>query len=151
MVGSLAPFVARRAFLLASLLLAGCQSGASNVPGDSNDHKPWSGIGKDEVVHFLGTEPFWGGHAEGTLLTYTTPENPEGETITVSRFAGRGGLSFSGNLSGGEMTLAITPGECSDGMSDAAYPYGVTLRIGNEVRQGCAWTKGNPRTGGEQG
>ncbi|AIT80970.1 COG3650 family protein [Novosphingobium pentaromativorans] len=150
MVGSLVPFVTRRVLLLSPLILAACQPGASNVPGDSNDHQPWSGIGENEVVHFLGTEPFWGGQADGTRLTYTTPENQAGETISVSRFAGRGGLSFSGTLSGGEMTLAITPGECSDGMSDTAYPFGVTLRIGDEVRQGCAWTARNPRMGGER-
>ncbi|CCA91772.1 COG3650 family protein [Novosphingobium sp. PP1Y] len=151
MIGSRALFVARRGLLAASLTLAACQPGASDVPGDSNDHRPWNGIAKDEVVHFIGTEPFWGGKAEGTSLTYTTPENPEGETIAVARFAGRGGLSLSGSLSGGEMTLAITPGECSDGMSSADYPFGVTLRIGDEVRQGCAWTRNNPRTGGERG
>ncbi|WP_188769515.1 COG3650 family protein [Novosphingobium endophyticum] len=122
------------------LSLAACHQAASNLPGDSTDHQPWRGIARDEVVHFLGTEPFWGGEASGNELTYTTPENQDGETITVSRFAGRGGLSFSGNLAGGAMTLAVTPGECSDGMSDRTYPFTVTLQIGPDVRQGCAWT-----------
>jgi uncharacterized membrane protein len=64
----------------------------------------------------------------------------------VSRFAGRGGLSFSGTLRAGDITVAITPGECSDGMSDRAYPFGATLQVDADVRQGCAWTDRHPRS-----
>ena len=131
------------------LLLAACHP-KPEVPGDSEDHRPWQGIAGDETIRFTGTEPFWGGKVSGTELTYTTPENPGGETARVSRFAGRGGLSFSGTLSGEAATLAVTPGECSDGMSDRRYPFLVTLRIGSEVRQGCGWTDRQAYSGGEQ-
>ena len=40
--------------------------------------------------------------------------------------------------------LMITPGECSDGMSDRTYPYTATLLVGDEQRQGCAWTDSQP-------
>lgn len=138
------------ALLLGLCALAGCHQAAQNVPGDSEDHRPWHGIADDEAVHFTGTEPFWGGEVSRTELTYKTPEKPEGETITISRFAGRGGLSFSGTLPEGAMTLAVTPGKCSDGMSDRSYPFVATLQIGSEVRQGCAWTGRQPYSGGEQ-
>jgi uncharacterized membrane protein len=130
--------------LLGLFALAACHQAPRNVPGDSNDHRPWHGIGAGEVVHFLGTEPFWAGEVADNELTYTTPENQDGETIPVSRFAGRGGLSFSGTLASGMMTLAVTPAECSDGMSDRTYPYTVTLQIGSEVRRGCGWTERRP-------
>lgn len=138
------------ALLLAVAVLGGCHRAAQNVPGDSQDHRPWHGIADDEVVHFTGTEPFWGGQISGTELIYKTPEKPEGETIVISRFAGRGGLSFSGSLAAGPMTLAVTPGKCSDGMSDRAYPFVATLQVGSDARQGCAWTDRQSYTGGEQ-
>lgn len=119
------------------------------MPGDSKDHRPWQGIAREEVVHFTGTEPFWGGNVTGTELTYKTPDNPEGERIAISRFAGRGGLSFSGGLAAGPMTLAVTPGKCSDGMSDRTYPFTATLQVGSDVRQGCAWTDRQPYSGSE--
>lgn len=136
--------------LLGLFALGACHRPGQDLPGDSNDHRPWEGIAGNEVVHFLGTEPFWAGEVSGSQLTYRTPDDQKGETIAVSRFAGRGGLSFSGALPDGAMTLAVTPGHCSDGMSDSSYPFIVTLQIGSEVRRGCAWTERQPRSGGEQ-
>ncbi|MEL1251236.1 COG3650 family protein [Aurantiacibacter gilvus] len=137
-----------RAAILAAipalLTLSACQQGedAGNVPGDASDTHAFDGIGEHDVVRFTGTEPFWGGQVAGTSLTYSTPENIDGETITVTRFAGRGGLSFSGNLDGRPLDLAITPGDCSDGMSDRSYPFVATLQLGSEQRNGCAWREG---------
>lgn len=129
--------------VLASLLLVGCSPDeAVNVPGDAADSQAYAGIAEDVVVHFTGTEPFWGGQVAGESLTYSTPENIDGTTITVTRFPGRGGLSFSGNLDGRALDLAITPGNCSDGMSDRTYPFVATLQLGNEQRSGCAWREG---------
>ncbi len=125
---------------LASLALAACHAPGSDVPGDASDHRPYQGLAVGEVVRLVGTEPFWGGTVAGGRMTYTTPEEPQGQTVDVRRFAGRGGLSFSGALSGGPFTLAITPGDCSDGMSDRTFPFVATLEVGGEIRQGCAWT-----------
>jgi len=107
---------------------------------DPSSTEPYDGIGADEVLHFTGTEPFWGGDVAGDTLTYSTPENQEGTAIAVKRFAGRGGISFSGKLDQADFEMAITPGECSDGMSDRTYPFTVTLEIGDETRNGCGWT-----------
>jgi uncharacterized membrane protein len=134
---------------LTLLAVAACHSATERVPGDAADHHPWGGIAAEETVHFLGTEPFWGGQVGLGGLTYTTPENEKGETVPVHRFAGRGGVSFSGTLKAGEATLAVTPAACSDGMSDAHYPFVATLQIGSETRNGCAWTERRPRTKGE--
>lgn len=129
---------------MAALALTACQQGeeAGDVPGDASDTQAYDGIGEHDVVRFTGTEPFWGGQVAGTRLTYSTPENIDGETIPVTRFAGRGGLSFSGNLDGRSLDLAITPGDCSDGMSDRIYPFVATLQLGSEQRNGCAWREG---------
>lgn len=125
--------------MASALLLTACGSGNSaNVPGDTNDGSAYSGIAEDAVIELNGTEPFWGGTVEGETFTYTTPENIDGVAIPVTRFAGRGGLSFSGQLDGQDVDLAITPAECSDGMSDRNYPFVATLQIGGEQRSGCA-------------
>lgn len=135
--------------LTIALPLAACENRAdtSNVPGDNSDTQPYSRIGTEETVHFTGTEPFWGGEVGGSTLIYSTPENIDGTTIPVSRFAGRGGVSFSGELGGESFDLSVSEGECSDGMSDRTYPFHATLQIGEELRSGCAWTDSEPFTG----
>ncbi|KRA79384.1 hypothetical protein ASD76_17575 [Altererythrobacter sp. Root672] len=139
----------------AFLLLAGCQakdgSGQTdaNVP-DPNSTEPYAGIAENEVLRFSGTEPFWGGQVRGSALTYTTPDNPDGTTITVNRFAGRGGLSFSGVLDHADLEMTVTPMNCSDGMSDRVYPFAVMLKIGDETRNGCAWSDKHPFEGPER-
>jgi len=136
--------------LAAALLLAACGTGGgSQVPGDSSDKTPFSGIAAGEELHLAGTEPFWGGEVTGDRFTYTTPENPAGDAARVERFAGRGGLSFSGEIGGKRFDAMVTPGECSDGMSDRTYPFTVTLKLGEETRTGCGWSDRHPFTGPE--
>lgn len=138
------------------LALAACSpSGPSetNAPGDPDDRHPYAGIAPGEAVRFVGTEPFWGGEVKGSVLKWTTPENPEGETVTVARFAGRNGISFTGKLAGEAFGMAVTPGQCNDGMSDRTYPFTVTVRLGPQgsgrILPGCAWTDSRPYTGPE--
>ena len=137
-----------RLALLPVLLLSACQSGGdANVPGDSSDRRPFDDISEEEELRFTGTEPFWGGRVKGAALTYSTPDDPEGATIAVERFGGRGGLSFSGKLGTREFDMMVTPGDCSDGMSDRTFPFTVTLKLGEETRYGCAWSDAEPFTG----
>jgi uncharacterized membrane protein len=121
-----------------------------DAPGNSEDTAPYSGIAPGETIRFTGTEPFWGGDVSGQTLTYSTPENIDGAAIQVERFAGRNGLSLSGELEGAPFDMAITPGQCSDGMSDRTYPFTVTLDLGGEQRRGCAWTDSKPFSGSER-
>ena len=130
-------------------LLASCGAEPAGVlPGDSGDTRPYAGVSENEAIHLTGTEPFWGGDVVGGTFSYSTPENIDGTPIAVSRFAGRGGVSFSGELDGRSVDLAVTPGECSDGMSDRTYPFVATLKLGEETRNGCAWTDAQMYEGG---
>lgn len=133
----------------ALLALAGCKGGQDDRVVTAEDAKPYDGIEAGETIIIGGTEPFWGGEISGETLTYTTPEDPDGQTITVRRFAGMNGLGFSGTLEEKALDLAITPGSCSDGMSDRTYPFTATLRIGTETRNGCAHTDRQGFTGPE--
>ena len=112
------------------------------MPGSAEDTTPYHGIADDAVIRFVGTEPFWGGAVTGDQLTWSTPEI-EGAQTTVTRFAGRGGLTFSGILTGQQLDMAITPGKCSDGMSDRTYPFNATVKLGAQQLSGCAWREGD--------
>lgn len=135
------------------LVLAACNSHGGAGKADDptarskGEFHAYAGIGADETLRFTGTEPFWGGSAAGTTLTYTTPDKPEGEAIPVQRFAGNNGLGFTGTLDGRGFDMAVTDAPCSDGMSDRTYPFTVTLQIGTETRNGCAWTDKRAFTG----
>jgi uncharacterized membrane protein len=137
--------------------LAACSPGVggksagedARVPGSTASTAPYDGIAENETLRFTGTEPFWGGEVAGEALTYSTPENADGEAIAVERFAGRGGLSFHGTLDEQAFEMMVTPLECSDGMSDRTYPFTVTLKLGEEMRNGCGWTDAQPFTGPE--
>ncbi|OZA93973.1 hypothetical protein U4960_04550 [Altererythrobacter sp. H2] len=133
--------------LLAALLLplAACQSPDEN----GRSTQAFAEIADSETIRFTGTEPFWGGSAAGDTLIYSTPENPDGTTIAVTRFAGNSGLGLSGALDGKPFDMVVTAGTCSDGMSDREYPFTVTLEIGEDSRFGCAWTDSRPFSGPE--
>ncbi len=115
-----------------------------SIPGNVQDDQPFSEISPNEVISLTGTEPFWGGVIANGTFTYRTAENPDDNNIEVEAFAGRGGLSFSGELNGDALDLTITPGTCSDGMSDVTYPFTATLRIGNKSSSGCGWSDDQP-------
>ncbi len=131
-------------FLVApAIALAACHPSSDEaLPGDVSDTQPYSGIAEDAVLRVTGTEPFWGGTIADGQLTWSTPENIDGITLPVERFAGRGGLSFSGELDGQQIDIAITPGDCSDGMSDRTYPFTATVQLDGQTLSGCAWREG---------
>ena len=141
-----------RSTIVIALFLAACQpggGGGATLPGDANDNAGFAEIATMATIHFVGTEPFWGGEATGERLTYSTPDDPQGTSIAIERFTGRGGLSLSGKLQDERFDLAVTAGTCSDGMSDRTYPYVATLKFGGETRNGCAWTDRHGFTGPE--
>ena len=45
--------------------------------------------------------------------------------------------------------MTVTRLACSDGMSDRTYPFTVTLEIGDDKRNGCAWSERHPFEGPE--
>lgn len=131
------------AMLVASVCIAACSGADSESGVHAADTEVFDMIGSSETIRLTGTEPFWGGEVRGDQLRYSTMENPDGTRILVERFAGNNGLSYSGELGGESFDLAITPGECSDGMSDRIYPFHAVLAIGEDTREGCAWSDAN--------
>ena len=134
---------------------AGARPGGTGTPGSSFGGGGFGGgFGggggfSNEDAERLFRE-MMGGMAGGGIASYATPEEPDGREFPVTRFAGNNGLAISGDLGTAAFDLTVTPGACSDGMSDRTYPFTATLLIGNEQRQGCAWTDSQPFTGPER-
>lgn len=129
--------------LAIALLTAACgQQQASNVPGDTADESAFSGIAEGAVIDLAGTAPVWSGRIEGGTLSLSGTHGADTQGIDVSRFAGRGGLSYSGQVNGSPVDLAITPGECRNAPGGQEYRFIATLRIGQETREGCARVAG---------
>lgn len=133
--------------LAPTLLLVACQPGGDTTTGVPT--QTFDGISAEETIYLTGTEPFWGGEITGSKAQYSTPENQDGPAFDVERFAGNNGLAFTGQIDGGNFDLTVTPGNCSDGMSDRSYPFTATLKVDDEQRNGCAWTDRQPFTGSE--
>jgi uncharacterized membrane protein len=136
------------AVLVPTIILAGCEPGDGIDPGG----KVFAGIPEEAEITLSGTEPFWGLEIEAAAqglhrARFTVPEEPDGRALTLSRFAGNNGLGFSGELDGKPVQVAITPGECSDGMSDRRYPFTATVAWGDEALLGCAYTSDEPFEG----
>ncbi|MET4133436.1 putative membrane protein [Porphyrobacter sp. MBR-155] len=107
----------------------------------------FAAVAPDEVITLTGTEPFWGVRISGGQANYANPDHPEGYDFAVERFAGNNGLGFSGTMEGAAVTITLTPGACSDGMSDRTYPYVATIALGDETLRGCGYTDRQPFTG----
>ncbi len=133
------------AALGAGLLTACSPQGGGGIA--TEDATAFDGISAEEVIKLSGTEPFWAISIEKDVAAYTTPENLEGSVFEVSRFAGNNGLGFSGKLDGADITITVTPGECSDGMSDRTYPFTATVKLGEDSLAGCGYTDRQGFTG----
>lgn len=129
----------------AAALLAACSP--EPEAGITDEPAPYDGIAATEVITLAGTEPFWGITINKDTATYTTPENPQGSAFEVSRFAGNNGLGFSGKLDGADVTITVTPGDCSDQMSDRTYPFTATIALGEDNLAGCGYTDAQPFSG----
>lgn len=131
--------------VLAALLPGGCNPATQD--GINSEGKTFDAVAPNEVVTLSGTEPFWSLRIEADAAVWSTPENQPGSRFAVSRFAGNNGMGFSGTLEGRALTATLTPGECSDGMSDRRFPFVATIVLGEETFAGCGYTTSQPFTG----
>jgi uncharacterized membrane protein len=135
--------------IFACALAAGLLAACSPVRGGIDPSgQTFDAIGPTEVISLIGTEPFWNVRIADGAATYANPEHPDGHPpFAVTRFAGNNGLGFSGTFSGAAFTATLTPGECSDGMSDRTYPYIATVAIADRTLSGCGYTDKQPFAG----
>lgn len=132
--------------ILAALLLAAACTPPQQDGVDSKG-RTFNAVRSDEVATLTGTEPFWTLKIEGGEGVWTTPDNQPGTRFAVKRFPGNGGLGFTGTLDGKSLAATLTPGKCSDGMSDRSFPFVATIALGGETLEGCGYTTSQPFTG----
>jgi uncharacterized membrane protein len=144
----------RQALALTVLLLAACRAGpVTNDPVENAGNAgavstteansaapadPPPAAPPTARYRFTGTEPFWGGTIDGTTIIYKTPDDQAGETITATVTNEGATTRYGATLDGKPFVLKLTPGTCSDGMSDTVYPLHAVLAVRGEPRQGCA-------------
>lgn len=141
------PRIAHSAAAAAALSLLAAACTPAQRDGIDPDGKAFDGIAADEAITMTGTEPFWGMTIKDGRASYGNPDHPEGREFAVTRFAGNNGLGFSGDWEGTAVTITLTPGQCSDGMSDRTFPYVATIALGEETLRGCGYTESQPFTG----
>lgn len=131
---------------LAALLLAAACTPAK-TDGIDPKGQTFDAVAADDAVTLTGTEPFWTLKIADGAGVWTTPDNEGGTRFGATRFAGNNGLGFTGTLDGKPLTATLTPGECSDGMSDRVFPFVATIALGGDTFEGCGYTDSKPFTG----
>jgi uncharacterized membrane protein len=140
-----------RLLILSCLALA---ASCAQSDGIDTSGAIYEGVSPEARITLTGTEPFWGleltPQGDGEYeARFTSPEDIDGSLFSATRFAGNNGLGFSGTLGGKPVQVALTPGDCSDGMSDRSYPFTTTVGMGEATLFGCAYTSDAPFTGPE--
>lgn len=130
-----------------ALLIGVAACTPAQTDGIDPEGKAFDAVAPEEAVTLTGTEPFWNVAITGETARYSNPEHPEGFAFPVTRFAGNGGLGFSGTLFEEPFIATLTPGECSDGMSDRRFPFVATIALGGTTLQGCGYTDRQKFTG----
>ncbi len=87
---------------------------------------------RDAAYRALGTEPFWSVTLRGGVATLARPDRPP-ITLPVVRSDDRRAIRYSGE----GLTMTLTPGPCSDGMSDALYADRVQIAFAEGTLKGC--------------
>ena len=110
---------------------------AACTPGEGGAHR--SGPVTEELT-LVGTEPFWG--VEITQLSkatiFTRSDYPAIMAALPERTVKGGVETLVAKAPDGELKMVLTPGTCSDGMSDRAYPYSADVSWKGETFKGCA-------------
>ncbi|MDI1296840.1 MAG: membrane-like protein [bacterium] len=88
----------------------------------------------------IGTEPFWAVTVRGAVATLERPDKPP-LRFAVSRSDDARVIRYLGD----GITLTLTPGPCSDGMSDALWSDRVQIAFGEGTLKGCGGAREDRR------
>lgn len=128
--------------IAAALLLTAC----GQTPMGSAEEAPPPAdapvaVGPDYSGDFdaVGTEPFWNVKVRSQSVTLSRPDHPDVAPANPGvRADGEQGVWDATVGEDQRLVLRVTPGECSDGMSDRRYGYVAEVWIDGETLKGCA-------------
>lgn len=101
----------------------------------------FGGLDLSQPFTVRGTEPFWAIAVTPATLDYSGVDRPQetaanaGPVITTAVATWTVTTSLNNAL-----VVVLTPGPCSDGMSDTVYPLNATVIRPSETLTGCAGT-----------
>lgn len=141
----------------AALLLAACQpeapgGGEAVPPADAPASAPAPAAVTTgpfaAPFSARGNEPFWRVDINGTNIALIRPDAP----ITVALNAGLAATGdqaiWTAQSGDATVTVTLTKGDCSDGMSDLKYGYTAKVVWGAETLNGCGFpTADAPKEG----
>lgn len=143
------------ALSVAALLLAACSpeapgGGEAAPPADAPDAAP----APDPAAAFRadfsarGNEPFWRVDIKGTDIVLTRPDAPAVTATNAGLAATANQAVWTAQAGATSVTVTVTTGDCSDGMSDLKYGYAAEVNWGAETLIGCGFpTAAEPREG----
>lgn len=108
---------------------------------------PWPSAPKLEdaakgALKGVGTEPFWGIEIAAPTMVLSEPGD-DGDKITEFRIEYTAQAGPDAHVwTSGPLTVTVSSGECSDGMSDTTYPYAIEATLigeGTRTFKGCAY------------
>ncbi len=85
-----------------------------------------------------GNEPFWTIKANGTTLTWITPENLQGSQLKVDKVISADNVKYVGVDGDNDFTLLIIQAPCVDTMSGETFDFTSVWTHGREKNVGCA-------------
>jgi uncharacterized membrane protein len=130
--------------LVLPLTLAACgeSMGASEEAPPPADAPPSARVPDySGDIDIIGTEPFWSVKVREGSVSLTRPDHPEVRNANPGvRLDGQQGVWDSNGVKEdeGRLVARLTPGVCSDGMSDRVYRFYAEVWIDGETLKGCA-------------
>lgn len=123
----------------AVLLIAACSPEAAPPAPEPAPEAVLGGVDLNAPVRVLGTEPFWAVTIDGRELVYSGVDRPEQRAPNAGpQMQGAAAVWSARTDQAQDLSVTLVATECSDGMSDRAYPLTARVRIGDETLNGCA-------------
>lgn len=140
-----------------AVLLAACQpeapgGGEAQPPADAPASAPAPAVdpGAAYKADFSarGNEPFWAVAIKGTDIVLTRPDAAAVTATNAGLAATDSQAVWTAQAGATTVTVTLTKGECSDGMSDLKYGYTARVVWGAETLNGCGFpTADAPKEG----
>lgn len=124
------------------MLLALVVTAAAAAPAEPWPPAPKLAEAVKSTLRGAGTEPFWSVEITGEKITLTYPGAENDETHEFKPESSTAVGADAHSWKSGPLTVTVSDGACSDGMSEINYPYKVEVNLtGKEpiALKGCAY------------